>query len=82
MSFLSLKTSVIHKNSQVSAGGQEEVGLIFGSARNFFFRMSVVPGSESFTYCALPPYLEVTGMCLFILGKLLIVGAEGTIPGG
>jgi len=58
------------------------MGLIFGFARNLFFRISVVPGSAIFTYRALPASLEVTGMCFFKLGKILIVRAEGTIPGG
>jgi len=82
MGFLSLQTSVIHKNSQVSAGCQEEVGLIFGSARELLHRSSVVPESESFNSCALPPSLEVTGMCLSSLGNILDVGFDGTVQGG
>jgi len=38
--------------------------------------------SESFTSCALPPSEEVTGLCLCMLGKVLDVGAEGTVQGG
>jgi len=82
MSFMRLRTSVVHENSQVSAGSQEEVGLIFGSARESFSRSSVLPESESVTSCALPPSLEVTGMCLCSLGNILGVGAEGSVLGG
>jgi len=56
--------------------------LIFGSARESFSRSSVLPESESFTSWPLPPSLEVTGMCLCSLGKILDVGAEGTVQGG
>jgi len=59
-----------------------EVGLMFGSARESFSRSLVLPESESFTSCALPPSLEVTGMCLCSLGNILDVGAEGTVRGG
>jgi len=82
MSFLSLQTSVIHENSQVSAGGQEEVGFIFGSASESFSRLLVLAESESFTSCALPPSLKVTGMCVCTLGNILGVGVEGTVQGG
>jgi len=82
MSFLSLQTSVIHTNSQVSAGGQEEVGLIFTFARELYPRSSVLPESESFTSCALPPSLEVTGMCRSSLGNILDVGTDGCVRGG
>jgi len=73
---------VIHENSQVSAGGQEGVGLIIGSARDSFSRISVVPESEMFPPCALPTSLEVTGMCFCMLGNILDAGAEGTVQGG
>jgi len=56
--------------------------LIFGSARESFSRLSVLPESEVFTFCALPPSLEVTGMCRCSLGNILDVGAEGTVQGG
>jgi len=82
MSFLSLQTSVIHETSQVSAGGQEKVGLILGSASESFSRSLVLPESESVTSCALTPSLEVTGMCLCSLGNILDVGADGTVQGG
>jgi len=82
MSFMSLQTSVTHENSQVSAGGQEEVGLVFGSTRASFSRLTVLPDCESFTSCALPPSLELTGMYLCSLRNILDVGAEGTVQGG
>jgi len=81
LSVLSMQTSVIHETSQVSAGGQEE-DLIFGSARESFSRLSVLPESESSTSCAPPPPLELTGMCLCSLGNILDVGAEGAVRGG
>jgi len=56
--------------------------LIFGSARESFSRSLVLPERESFTSCALPPSLEVTGMCLCSLGNILDVGAEGTVQDG
>jgi len=37
MSFLSLQASVIHETSQVSAGGQEEVGLVFWFCQGVIF---------------------------------------------
>jgi len=82
MGFLSLQTSVIHETFQVSAGGQEEVGLIFGSAKESFSRILVMPEGESFTSCALPPSLGVTGMCLCTLGNILDVRAEGNVQDG
>jgi len=77
MSFLSLQTSVFHETDQVKAGGQEEVGLIFGSARGLISQFSVVPEAERFTSCALPTFLEVTGMCFSMMESILDVGAEG-----
>jgi len=64
----------------VSEAGSQEVGLIFGSARESFSRLSVRPESESFTSCALPPSLEATGMCL-CFGTVVqkVVLAKGTV---
>jgi len=82
MSFPSLQTSIIHETSQVSAGCQEQVGLFFGSARESFSRLSVLPESDTFTSCTLPAPLDVKGRCLCTLGNILDVGAEGSVQGG
>jgi len=41
-----------------------------------------VPEGERFTSCALPPSLELTEMCFFMLGNFVDVGAEIIIQGG
>jgi len=56
--------------------------LNFVSARESFSRLSVLPKRGSFTSCAIPPSLQVTGMCFCTLGNILDVGAEGTVQGG
>jgi len=58
------------------------VGLIFGFARESFSRSLVLPESEIFASGALPPPLEVSGLCLCSLRNTLDVGAEGTVQGG
>jgi len=58
------------------------VGLNFLSVRESFSRLSVLPDSDSSTSCALPPSLEVKGMCLYSLGNILDVGAEDTVQAG
>jgi len=49
---------------------------MFGSDRESFFWMSVMPESKSFTSCALPPSKEVKEMCLCMLGNIQDVGAQ------
>jgi len=50
----------------VSAGSQEEVGLIFVSASDSFYRLSLVPEGEGFTSCG-----------VFLISELLLVEKNG-----